>query len=73
MSRLGGAFFGDPLTVDLRIYARAAGKKDCRRCKCLKKIARAVEINATIKIDVSAARARAMNDFVQPSTFQPAR
>ena len=67
MLRLGGALFGDPLTVGLRIYARAAGKKHFRCCKCLEKIARAVEINATINIDISAARARAMNDRIEIS------
>src|SRR4029077_4627936 len=66
-SSLGGALFGDPLTVSLHIYARATAKKHCRCCKCLEKIARAVEINTTIKIDISAARARAMNDHVKIS------
>src|SRR5260370_18718140 len=64
-SRLGDAFFGDPPTIGLRIYARAAGKKHRRCCKSLEKIARAIEINATIKIDISAPRARAMNDHVE--------
>src|SRR5260370_7262526 len=67
MSRLGDPFFSDPPTIGLCIYARAASKEHWRCCKSLEKVARAIEINATIKIDVSAARARAMNDHAEIS------
>src|SRR5260370_13259368 len=67
MSRLGDPFFSDPPTIGLCIYARAASKEHWRCCKSLEKVARAIEINATIKIDVSSARARAVTNHAEIS------
>jgi len=58
-------FLGDPLAVLLPINARAAREQDCRSNKSIEKIARAVQINATVKVDTSAARTRAMNDGIK--------
>ena len=58
-------FLGDPLAVLLPINARAAREQDCRSNKSIEEIARAVQINTTVKIGISAARARAMNNGIK--------
>ena len=61
MLRGRNAFFCHQLAIHLCVHARAAREHHCRLIKSFQKIARAFQVNAAVKIDVAAARARTMD------------
>src|SRR6266487_439951 len=67
MLRFSRAFFCNPISIVLRVNARAASKQNSRTSKSFEKIARTLQINAPVKIDIATARTCAMNHGIESS------